>query len=143
MNIRARVARTLAAVGLATAGIVGSVAVAPPASADPIFPIDWNVDATTHIASLDLENTITGGSFVGSADLGTGAITGNLNLPASEISFELFGIGLADVGFAVAPTGPTTGTIDLSTLSVSMTSSFNIKIPYLRPLGIDKLNLVG
>jgi hypothetical protein len=85
---------------------------------------------------------VTGGSFVGSADLGAGTVTGNLNLPANSLKVDILGIELADVGFALAPTGPTTGTIDLSTLTVSITSSFNIKIPHLRALGLP-INLVG
>lgn len=143
MKMRTRAARVIAAVGLATAGIAGSVVTASPASAEPTLDLAWDLEATTYIASLGIENTVTGGSFVGSVDLGAGTITGNLNLPPSETSFEVLGVGLADVGFAVAPTGPTTGTVDLTTLTVSMTSSFNIKIPYLNPFGIDAINLVG
>jgi hypothetical protein len=142
MSIRTRVGRAVVAVGLTTAAVVGSVATAAPASAEPIFPIDWNLDADVNIAKLGLEQSVTGGSFVGEADLGTGEISGDLTLPASSMQIELLGLQLADVGFAVAPQGPTSGTIDLATLTASITSSFNIKIPHLRPLGL-RLNLVG
>jgi hypothetical protein len=143
MSIRAKVARTVAALGLVTAGIAGGVATAGPAAADPILPIDWNIDATTTIAGLGLTQDVTGGSFVGAADLGNGTVSGTLSLPPADTSIEILGINLADVGFAIEPVGPTTGTVNLSTLNVSMTSSFNIKIPHLNPLGIDRLNLVG
>jgi hypothetical protein len=143
MSIRAKLARTVAAVGLVTAGIAGGLATASPASADPILPIDWNIDATTTLAGLGITQTVTGGSFTASADLGNGTVSGNLNLPPADISVKILGINLADVGFAITPVGPTTGTFDLSTLTVSMTSSFNIKIPHLNPLGLDFLNLVG
>jgi hypothetical protein len=69
-------------------------------------------------------------------------VTGNLNLPANDIQFKLLGLNLADVGFELAPVGPTTGTIDLSNLTVSITSTFDIKIPHLNVLG-TRLNLVG
>lgn len=143
MRMRAKLGRTVAALGLVTAGLAGSVATAAPASADPIIPIDWNIDASTTIAKLGLTQEVTGGSFVGSADLGAGTVTGNLSLPANSIKFQLLGLDLADVGFELAPVGATTGTIDLANLSVSITSTFNIKIPHLYALGINKLNLVG
>jgi hypothetical protein len=143
MSIRAKLARTVAAVSLVTAGIAGGVATAGPAAADPILPIDWNIDATTTIASLGLTQEVTGGSFTGAADLGNGTVTGTLNLPPSDTSIKILGINLATVGFAIEPVGPTTGTFDLDTLNVTMTSSFNIRIPHLYPLGITSLNLVG
>ncbi|MFO7280715.1 MAG: hypothetical protein C0P77_009965 [Thermoanaerobacterales bacterium] len=143
MRIRRRIARALAAVGLATAGIAGSVVTASPASAEPTIPIDWNVDATAHIASLGIDNTMTGGRFTGSVDLGDSTITGDLTLPASETTLEVLGVGLADVGIQVAPTGPVTGSVDLSTLTVELTSSFDIKITHLNPFGVDWINLVG
>src|SRR5690606_34980798 len=107
------------------AGIAGSVVTASPASAEPTIPIDWNVDATAHIASLGIDNTMTGGRFTGSVDLGDSTITGDLTLPASETTLEVLGVGLADVGIQVAPTGPVTGSVDLSTLTVELTSSFD------------------
>jgi hypothetical protein len=70
-------------------------------------------------------------------------VSGTLSLPPAETSIEILGLNLADVGFAIEPVGPTTGTFDLSTLTVTMTSSFNIKIPHLNPLGLDFINLVG
>ncbi|MBN2624982.1 MAG: hypothetical protein JXA83_16505, partial [Acidimicrobiales bacterium] len=123
--------------------VTTSVVAASPASADPILPIEWNVDATTHIASLGIDNEMTGGTFSGDVDLGAGTIVGDLSLPVSETSFEVLGVGLADVGIEVAPIGQTSGTLDLSTLTVEMTSTFDIKIPYLNPLGVDGINLVG
>jgi hypothetical protein len=143
MRTRKRFARAVAAISLAIAGIVGSVATtSSPAGAEPILPIDWNVDATVHIASLGIDNTVTGGSITGNVDLGTGVLTVDLVLPPSEATLDLLGIGVADVGFAVEPTGPATGTVDLATLTASVTSSFNIRIPYVRPLGLP-FNLVG
>jgi hypothetical protein len=143
MKQRTKVARALAALGLVSAAFGGVVATSSPAGADPILPIDWNVDATTHIASVGIDSTTTGGSFVGEVDLGTGALTGDLSLPPAETSFEVLGLGLADVGFAVEPTAPTTGTVDLSTLTVTMTSTFDIKLTHVSPAGVDLINLVG
>jgi hypothetical protein len=64
-------------------------------------------------------------------------------LPPSESRFDVFGVGLADVGFAVAPVGQTTGTVDLATSTVTMTSTFNIRLTYLQPFDINEINLIG
>jgi hypothetical protein len=143
MATRSKPVRVLAALGLASAALVGAIATSGPASAEPIVLIDWNVSATTHIASVGIDNTTSGGSFVGEVDLGTGAINGDLTLPPSEATFAVLGVGLADVGFAVEPTGPVTGTLNLADLTVSMTSTFHIKLTHLNPAGIDGVNLIG
>jgi hypothetical protein len=142
MRLRAKLGRTVGALGLVTAALSGTVATAAPASADPTIPIDWNIEATTTIAKLGLTQTVTGGSFVGSADVGAGTVTGNLNLPANDIAIKLLGLNLANVGFELAPVGTTSGSFDLANLTVSITSTFNIKIPHLNILG-TRLNLVG
>ena len=143
MSIRAKFARTAAALALATSGIAGAVATAQPAAADPVIAIDWNLEANVTIAKLGISQSVTGGEFVGGADLGNGTINGNLVLPSSSINVNILGINLADVGFAVTPIGATSGTFDLASSTVSITSSFDIKIPFLRPLGLQRINLVG
>lgn len=143
MGIRSKLGRVAAALGLAGAALAGAVATSSPASAEPFLPIDWDVTATTHIESVGIDNTTTGGSFVGQVDLADFSISGNLNLPPSESKLEVIGIGLADVGFAVAPTGPTAGTVDLATGTVTMTSTFNIRLTHLQPFDINEINLIG
>jgi hypothetical protein len=134
--------RALVALGLATTTLLGSIAMAPSASADPIIPINWTVDADTHLAGLDQDISVTGGSFVGQVDLGTGEFSGDLTLPPATTQVELFGLPLANAAFEVAPTGPATGTVDLATLTAELTASFDLKISYLRPI-IFPINLVG
>jgi hypothetical protein len=134
--------RGFVAVGLMAATAVGSVATAPAATSDPDLPINWTVDATTHIAGLNQDTTITGGTIVGSVDLATGEIVVDLTLPDASSDVKLFGIPLATATFRVQPTGPATGHVDLSTLTVTITNSFNIKIPSLKPK-LFPINLVG
>ncbi len=134
--------RGLVAVGLLAASAVGTVAAAPTASSDPDLPINWTVDATTHIAGLNQDTTITGGTIVGSVDLATDEIVVNLTLPDASSTIKLLGLPLATATFRVAPTGPSTGHVDLSALTVEITSSFNIKIPSLKPTLLP-INLVG
>jgi hypothetical protein len=134
--------RGFVAVGLMAATAVGSVATAPAATSAPDIPINWTVDATTHIAGLNQDTTITGGTFVGSVDLATGNITADLTLPDATSDVKLLGIPLATATFRVAPTGPATGHVDLATMTVTISNSFNIKIPSLKPK-IFPINLVG
>lgn len=125
------------------ATLAALLAMASPASAAPLIPIDYRVDATTTIASVGQTVTTTGGRFTGSVDLGTGAITGNLSLPPGSSTFSIAGIGLATATFAVQPTGPITGTVNLATMTATTTSSFNIRITSLRPTFLPWWNLVG
>jgi hypothetical protein len=138
-----RARRTLAAIGLTLAVAAGSVALAPSVSADPDIPIDQNVDVTTHLATLNQDIVTTGGSLTGTLDLGTGDLTGDLTLPATETWLQLASLPLAAVGTRVVPTGPITGHVDLATSTITTTSSFHLLIDYVRPLGVKALNLVG
>jgi hypothetical protein len=122
--------------------VAGLVAVAPAAHADPAIPINWNVAASTHVKSLNLDVVVQNGTFNGSVDLGTGDLTGNLTLPPATASTKLFGLIPFTATFAMVPTGPITGHVDLSTLQVTTTASFNIKIPNATALGLP-INLVG
>jgi hypothetical protein len=130
----------LAALVIALASLV--TAAASPASADPILPVDYQVDATTTLAALNQTVTITGGSFTGQIDLGTGDLTGNLALPPASSTLSLAGLPLATATFEMAPTGPITGHVDLATLTATTTASFNIKLTSLRPTILPFLNLV-
>lgn len=134
--------RRALATGAASLGLLaGSVFGAPTAEAQELA-LDFDVSATVHIKKLDIENTVEGGSFTGQIDLATGELTADLTLPPSEIQTELLGLNAATVGFETVPVGQTTGTVDLNDLSFTASSEFNIKLSYVRPLGLP-LNLVG
>jgi hypothetical protein len=138
-----RARRTLAAIGLTLAVAAGSVALAPSVSADPDIPINQNIDVTTHLATLNQDIVTNGGSLTGTLDLGTGDLVGDLTLPASETTMQLVGlVPLATVGTRVVPTGQITGHVDLATSTITTSSSFNLHIQYVRPLGVG-INLVG
>ncbi|HEY3143949.1 MAG TPA: hypothetical protein VGJ86_22620 [Acidimicrobiales bacterium] len=140
MSVKIR--RVLGALVLSAGSVAGVMAAAPQAGADPDLPINWTVDAQTHVAGLNQDVTITGGTFIGSVDLGTGEIVADLSLPSATSPVALLGIPLANAEFKVAPTGPVTGTVDLANLTVNVSSSFDIKIPSLKPI-ILPINLVG
>lgn len=142
MGTRSSARRAIGAAGVVSGLLAGTVVAAPPAEAQT-FPLDFEVTATVHIASLDIENTVEGGTFVGEVDLETGALTADLDLPPSETELDLVGLPLATAGFATVPTGPTTGTVDLEDFTVETTTEVDILITYLRPTLLPLLNLVG
>ena len=125
----------LAGFGLATT--------APPASADTIIPINWTVNASTTLKSLGLSVTVPPGTFVGQVDLTTGALSGNLNLPAASKTISLLGLPLATATFSMKENGPITGHVDLATQTVTVNSSFTFNITSATLSIAPWLNLVG
>jgi hypothetical protein len=130
----------LLAAALMTAGLT-SVS-APAASADPDVPFESTGSATIHLAKLDQTSTGTG-TFSGTVDLATGDVTGEAELGTTETSFDIFGLTAATIAVAVEPTTPFRAHIDLSTFEITASLSFDIRIVYIRPLGIEKINLVS
>jgi hypothetical protein len=114
-----------------------------PASADPILPINWDVDVTTTMKALDLTIDVTGGAFDGEVDLGTGALSGDLTLPPSSTTFKLGSLPLAKATFEMAQAEPITGSVDLATMTATTTAVFNIRLRELRPTILPFWNLVG
>ena len=133
--------RLLAVPLLATAVFVA--AASPAGAADPTFPFDWKVDASTHLAKLHQDVTVPTGSFVGSVNLATGALTGHITLPPATSTVRLAGIGLARATFQISEVRPVTGHIDLATLQATATSVFDIKVVKASPALLPFLNLVG
>ena len=137
-RMRALAATTALVAALAGAG---AVVLAPPASAAPL-PIEQRIDAVAHIASLDQDVEIEGGSFTGTVDPATGALTGTISLPPASSFVNLAGlIPAARATFAMTPVGPATGTVDLAGGTASITSTFDIRVPEIDPLGVGLVNL--
>ena len=137
----AKLRRALVLCGVAAAALTASVAGAPVAQADPDLPIHQDIAAQTHLAKLnqDLDSV---GTFDGTFDLGTSALDGDLAFQPSEGSLDLLGFEAAKVTIAIVPTGPAHGSINLGTATVALSTSFNIKILSIKPLGLP-FNLVG
>jgi hypothetical protein len=115
----------------------------PSASADTIIPIHWTVNASTHIKSLNMDVVVPPGSFDGEVNLTTGALTGNLTLPPATQKISILGIPLASATFAVQPTAPISGHVDLLAGTVSVSASFNFLITKASVSLLPRLNLVG
>lgn len=107
------------------------------------IPIHWQVNASTHIKSLNMDVQIPAGTFDGEVDLATSSLTGNLNLPPASQTIKLFGMPIATTTFAMSQNGPITGHIDLATMTVTVNSSFNFAITKATTPFLPGLNLVG
>lgn len=116
---------------------------AAPSGAATTIPIHWQVDASTHIKSLNMDVTIPTGTFDGEVDLATGALTGHLNLPPASKKIKLFGAPLASTTFAMTENGPITGHVDLATMTVTVNTSFDFAITQASLSFLPWLNLVG
>jgi|SRR5262245_36166529 hypothetical protein len=114
----------------------------PSASADPVLSLDWNVNASTHLKKLNMDVQVPQGKFYGVIDLGTGDLAGFLLLPPAEVKMQALGLlPLVDATFQIAPAF-VSGHVDLSTLQVTTTSSFDINITKVTAAGLPA-NLVG
>lgn len=112
-------------------------------AADVILPINWNINATTHIKSVNMDVVVPQGTFTGEINLTTGALTGNIALPPAVQEIRFFGIKLASATFAMAPAAPITGHVDLATMDVTVNSSFDFKITKASLALLPRLNLIS
>jgi hypothetical protein len=112
-------------------------------AADPSFPFDWKVDASTHLKKLNQTVKVPTGSFVGSVNLATGQLTGHITLPPASTTVSLAGIGLARATFQISEVQPVSGHVDLATLQATATSVFDIKVVKASPALLPFVNLVG
>lgn len=128
-----------------TVGVVGlgAFTAAPAAQADPVIPINWNVDVTTTIKKLNKTVTVPTGTFAGQVDLGTGDLTGDLSLPPATSRLDLGSLPLANVTIQQVQAAPTTGKVDLLAMTTTTTSTYHVKLVSIRPIITPWLNLVG
>lgn len=120
-----------------------AVAAAPGAGAAS-YDFNWDIYASTHIAKSGMNVTVPKGTFVGSADLATGNLTGQMNLPPAKVTLSALGlVPLAEATFEMKSLQPVTGHVDLTTFAFSSTATFAIKISKVTPPGASDINLVG
>ena len=127
---------------LSTVLVAAASFTAPAATAAPI-PLHWDVNASTHIKSLNMDVVVPTGSFDGTVDLATGDLVGNLTLPPASKSISLFGLPIASTTFAMSQAEPITGHVDLATMTVTVDASFNFAIKKAALSFLPWLNLVG
>jgi hypothetical protein len=142
MPTTGKLRRVAVLLGVTAAALTASVVGVPGAEADPDIPIHQNVAAQTTLKKLN-QQLDSVGTFDGVVDLGDSTLVGDLAFEPSEGSLDILGLEAATVGVAIQPIGQAQGTVDLATSTVQLNSSFNIRILYIRPLGVEGINLVG
>jgi len=110
---------------------------------DILFPFNYDVDATTHLKTLNQDVTVPTGTFTGVIDITTGVLTGDIALPPAEFTFNLAGVGLVTADMQIAETQHVAGTLDVSTFAVTATAVFDINITSLHATATPTVNLVG
>ncbi len=139
-----RTSRHTAALLVVPAVLAGLALTAPAAgAANPTFPFDWNIKASTHLQKLDQTVSVPKGSFKGQVDLVTGKLTGSISLPPASTTMQVAGVGLATATFKIAQVKPVTGTVNFSTFQAKATSVFDIKVTKVAPALTPSVNLVG
>src|SRR5690606_7044470 len=118
----------------------GMVGAAPPASAEPIV-LDWTADVTSQVGGLiNQPLNFPQGTFAGEGDLGTGGLSGDIELPSRDLDFNAFGFIPVTTEIMVVPEGPVTGSIDLTDLSVTAELEFDIVMTEFSILGLGVLD---
>ena len=112
------------------------------ASSAGSLQVNYVVNASTTLAKLHQTVVVPPGTFKGTITVPAWTLEGVLALPPASTTVTLAGVGLATATFKLAETKPVTGVIDLSTLTVTATSTFNVQIASVSPLGLP-INLVG
>jgi hypothetical protein len=144
-----KLGRKFAAVIVALSAAATFAVVAQPSGADTssVYKFNYNVDATTTVKKLNQTIVITGGTFSGGIDFGSGTSTaplvGKITLPDSTFTFKAADlIPLMTATARIVPTKAVRGFLDLSTFNITATATFNIRIVDAHITGTTT-NLVG
>ena len=137
MTLRTRLRALL---GVGVVALVAAVAApAQPASAAPL-PINMSGDVDSHLAALINADITFPATFVGDADLSTGAVQGTFDTEPGTLRFSALGLLPVETGVDLHFTEPVTGTVDVATLEVDVTATFEIELTSFSLLGIPMLD---
>lgn len=132
-------ARLWALAALTATAATGAVFIlgATPASADTTVTVTYPVSGTAYIKHINTTDTLGPGTLTSTLDLTTDAVSGSLALPASTASFKELGFIPVSATTELVQDGTASGTADLSTNTVSVTSTSTLKITSLSIAGIN------
>lgn len=134
---------TRAAIAACAAALSLGVASVQPASAAPLPLTNWKADVKTHVGALvNTDVAIPTGSFSGSVETTTGAMTGTLNLPAATFTYNALFFIPTTVTFHVDQVGttPITGTVNFTNNTVTAKDTFNVRLSSVKLFGIEILD---
>ncbi|HEY2509197.1 MAG TPA: hypothetical protein VGI58_21990 [Streptosporangiaceae bacterium] len=121
----------------ATAAAGGVIAFgATPASADTTITVTYPVTGSTFIKKINTTEDLGSGSLSSTLDLNTSAVSGTLSLPSATASFKEFGFIPVSATTELVQTGAASGTANLTTNTVSVTSTSTLEITGLKVAGI-------
>lgn len=132
---RTRLAAIAVSAGLLTA--VGLAATAGPASADSVINVHYALTGTTFLKKLNTTVNLGAGTLSASVDLTTGTSTSTLSLPPATASVKEFGVIPVTATTEMIQNGPATGTVNLSTNTITSTASVTLKITGLTVFGLN------
>lgn len=131
-RVRALLASMVAAL------VIGALG-AQPASAVAL-PINLEGEVDSHIGALVNSDVSFPATFSGEADVTAGTITGTFDTEPGRLAFNALGILPVTADTDLHFTGPVTGTIDLATLEVNVSSTFEIELTSFNLLGLNLLD---
>jgi hypothetical protein len=138
-HLRRILITTAATLTLATAGAV----LAQSASADPIFPIDFNnVTGSTFLAKPKVTAVIPQSSIHTQIDLGTGTLTGSAQIADITVHMKLLNLVAVTSTVSIVSDAGLTGTVDLANNKLSTTTRFHIAVRNVHLDATPGINLV-
>ena len=131
---RIRTTAAAATVGLAAACTVAGTAA--PTSAASTIRATYKVTGSTFLKAPNATLPLGPGKLSANVNASTGAVKATLTLPDATLSFKQFGFIPVTATTHFINSGPTTGTINLSTGAVTSTSHITMQIVSLSIAGI-------
>lgn len=122
-----------AAGGLLSLGLVP----ASMASADTSVTVTYPVTGNTHIKAINSTVSLGPGTLTSTLDLNTSAVSATLSLPAATGTFKELGFIPVTATTQFIQDGAATGSADLSTNTVSVTSQTTLQITKLSVAGLQ------
>lgn len=125
------------AIGACLLSFGGLAALAGPASADNVINVHYALTGTTFIKKLNTTVNLGTGTLSAAVDLTTGTQTATLSLPPSTISAKEFGVIPVTATSEMIQDGPASGTANLSTNTITSTSTVTLKLTSLSIFGLN------
>jgi hypothetical protein len=130
--------RGVAATALAGLFAAATVAAAAPAAASTgtTLTVRYPISGSTFIKAANATVPLGPGTLRSKVNLSTGKVTGSLNLPPATGSFTELGIVPVTATVAFIQDGPATGTVNLSSGAVAVTSTITLQVTSLTVSGL-------
>jgi hypothetical protein len=132
---RIRTTMAAAMAGLAAAFAVGATAV-PASAATSTIHATYKVTGSTFLKAPNATLPLGPGKLAANLNASTGSIKATLTMPDATLSFKEFGVVPVTATAHLINSGPTTGTLNLSTGAVTTTSNIIFQIVSLSVAGI-------